>query len=259
MTLSLLKSHIAVCLEATMECPFCKDKNIKTALFPEHMGSKHEEECSRLLMEFHRAGNNVKNDLGNSQLKISPFQIGVTGLPRLCKFGRLICGGELGVANKSSGLFGQRPICSVEAGSCGKCMILDKQRLGLQNNCLLNMEGRMCFYDQQKKKVMCGITFTSQFGMAPLACNEINICSSCNLTQQLIAQGVYRAVIIDKWKIYLTFCIFMFKFYLKTLAWVVNIKILQILFEGLIPMTIFHIMLLFLALISSSICTRIWR
>jgi hypothetical protein len=116
-----------------MECLFCKDKNIKIAAFPEHMGSKHEEECTRLLIEFHKVKNVPKvEEKLMMETKISPFRTGVVGVPRICVYGRLTCGQPLpGLSNRD--LFNSSNIayCTPLSGSCGKCMALDRERLGL--------------------------------------------------------------------------------------------------------------------------------
>lgn len=100
------------CPEATMECIYCKDKNIKAVQFPEHMGQKHQQECSRLLLEFHRQKDEVKV-IGPQNKTISPFALG----PRkICKNGRIVCGGDLGLpANNNPGLFKNsiKALCSL--------------------------------------------------------------------------------------------------------------------------------------------------
>lgn len=113
LSLFMLKEHMASCPQATMECPFCKDKNIKTSLFPQHMGEKHEQECSRLLLEFHKPKGEVKGQVPNKT--INPFVLGTSSI---CKYGRVVCGGDLGTTanfNVSSGLFANsnKKLCSL--------------------------------------------------------------------------------------------------------------------------------------------------
>jgi hypothetical protein len=72
--------------------------------------------------------------------------------------------GGMGIlGNSGMGIFGNNGmndlICSLESGSCGKCMKIDKERLGLPDNCLLNFQGRICYFASQKKKLGCGIAF----------------------------------------------------------------------------------------------------
>lgn len=93
------------------------------------MGLKHQEECSRLLVEFHREGEGKEGKVeGKVEPKSNPFRVGISGNPRICKNGRLVCGGELGVTVRSSGLFNSQTklLCSLETGSCNQCMRLDR-------------------------------------------------------------------------------------------------------------------------------------
>lgn len=53
------------------------------------------------------------------------------GTFNLCKYGRVVCGGDLGTTanlNVSSGLFANsnKKFCSLQSGSCNKCMKKDK-------------------------------------------------------------------------------------------------------------------------------------
>jgi hypothetical protein len=82
-----------------MQCPYCKEK-IKTRQLPDHMGTIHQEECSRLLIEFHKKNEEEKKTVGAvppaNLPKINPFKYGVnTGDIRICLFGRLVCGKNL--------------------------------------------------------------------------------------------------------------------------------------------------------------------
>lgn len=93
------------------------------------MGIKHEEECSRLLIQFHKERDANEGKVEDKvEAKSSPFRVGISGNPRICKNGRLVCGGELGVIVRSSGLFNSQTklLCSLETGSCNQCMRMDR-------------------------------------------------------------------------------------------------------------------------------------
>lgn len=70
---------------------------------PEHLGGKHQEECNRIILDFHKSSSNLKSEVGLAPSvnieKIQPFKVGTVGNyniePRICLAGRLVCGRPL--------------------------------------------------------------------------------------------------------------------------------------------------------------------
>lgn len=90
------------------------------------MGTIHQEECSRLLIEFHKKSEEEKKPVAAvpppNIPKINPFKYGInTGDHRICVFGRLVCGKNYPI--NMSGL--KHGSCSPEFGSCNNCMQMD--------------------------------------------------------------------------------------------------------------------------------------
>jgi hypothetical protein len=59
-------------------------------------------------------------------------------------------------------------------------MELDVDRLGLPKNYLLNIDGRICFYITQKRKVACGCSNGNKI------CSEEIQCGPCRRTLDLV-------------------------------------------------------------------------
>lgn len=66
------------------------------------------------MLEFHKSRLAQKNpEVNKDKVKIVPFSVGINGNIRLCKYGRIVCGGDLGIAPPSSSLFNSKLLCSV--------------------------------------------------------------------------------------------------------------------------------------------------
>lgn len=119
------------------------------------------------------------------EAKISPFRTGVVGVPRICAFGRLTCGQCLTGVPISNLFNSSNPtFCNAMSGSCGKCMVMDRERLGLKKNCVLNREGRICHYDAGKKSIECGIKHSggNLFENRKVICTYDTPCQACQRT-----------------------------------------------------------------------------
>lgn len=82
----------------------------------------------------------------------------------------MVCGKNINTGSNgnmfstaSSSLFmssgNKQQTCNLETGSCDQCMLMDRDRLGLPINHLLNLEGKLCCYYPKTRKVACAIQF----------------------------------------------------------------------------------------------------